>query len=136
MIFFTQILPKRFLSSCFHFGVYKTPGISSNFWKFTNRIPINFQIESKVYFTSNNQSKRTNYNMFLTFLGCSSGIPCKERNVSAIALGTGPDLLLFDCGEGTQHQFQKSTIKYSKISAIFITHLHGDHVCTCCHCLT
>ncbi len=34
----------------------------------------------------------------------------------------------FDCGEGTQHKILETTIKPRKISKIFITHLHGDHI--------
>lgn len=68
--------------------------------------------------------------MQITFLGTSSGVPTRSRNVSSIALRLPqrPEIWLFDCGEGTQHQFLRSDLKVSQISRIFITHLHGDHI--------
>ncbi len=36
-------------------------------------------------------------------------------------------LFLVDCGEGTQIQLRRSRLRFTKLSAIFISHLHGDH---------
>lgn len=68
--------------------------------------------------------------MQLTFLGTSSGVPTRSRNVSAIALRLPQrsELWLFDCGEGTQHQFLRSDLKVGQLRRIFVTHMHGDHI--------
>src|SRR5919206_5246914 len=60
-------------------------------------------------------------------LGTSSGKPTLRRNVSAIAVVRDGEWLLFDCGEGTQTQIARAKLNPSKLTAIFITHLHGDH---------
>ena len=69
--------------------------------------------------------------MELYFLGTNAGVPSLQRNVTSIALRLMEErrsIWLFDCGEGTQHQFLKSPLKLSKLEKIFITHLHGDHI--------
>ncbi|AFY38319.1 RNAse Z [[Leptolyngbya] sp. PCC 7376] len=68
--------------------------------------------------------------MDITFLGTSSGVPTRARNVSSVALRLPQraEAWLFDCGEGTQHQLLRSDLKSSQISRIFITHMHGDHI--------
>ncbi len=60
-------------------------------------------------------------------LGTSSGKPTVKRNVSALAVAREGEWLLFDCGEGTQTQIIRAGLNPSKLVAIFITHLHGDH---------
>lgn len=65
--------------------------------------------------------------MDITFLGTSSAQPSSTRNHQAMALRVNGDIWLFDCGEATQHQFQKSALKMGRITKIFITHMHGDH---------
>ncbi len=66
----------------------------------------------------------------ITFLGTSSGVPTRARNVSGVALRLPQraEVWLFDCGEGTQHQFLKSELRISQLTRIFITHMHGDHI--------
>jgi ribonuclease Z len=49
------------------------------------------------------------------------------RNHTAQVIRFGQEFLLLDCGEGTQIQLRKYKAKASKISTIFISHLHGDH---------
>ncbi|VEP14763.1 Ribonuclease Z [Hyella patelloides LEGE 07179] len=68
--------------------------------------------------------------MEITFLGTSSGVPTRARNVSSVALRLPQkaEVWLFDCGEGTQHQLLRSEIKSSQIRRIFVTHMHGDHI--------
>lgn len=68
--------------------------------------------------------------MQVTFLGTSSGVPTRSRNVSAVALRLPQraELWLFDCGEATQHQFLRSELRVSQLRRIFVTHMHGDHV--------
>jgi ribonuclease Z len=55
-------------------------------------------------------------------------MPSPERGVSAVALQIGKEVLLFDCGEGTQRQFMRSNVSFMKITHIFISHFHGDHI--------
>ena len=65
--------------------------------------------------------------MQILFLGTSGSWPTPKRNVSAVAVKRGPEVLLFDCGEGTQRQFMLSPMSYMQVSRIFVTHFHGDH---------
>lgn len=69
--------------------------------------------------------------MKFTFLGTGAGMPAKERNVTSMALSFPEydgDLWLFDCGEGTQRQILYTAVKLTKLTAVFVTHLHGDHL--------
>jgi ribonuclease Z len=65
----------------------------------------------------------------LTFLGTSSGVPTKNRNVTALALQTtlNRDWWLIDCGEATQHRLQHISLSVHELAGICITHVHGDH---------
>ncbi len=65
----------------------------------------------------------------LTFLGTSSGVPTKNRNVTALALQTSlnRDWWLIDCGEATQQRLQHIPLTVHDLAGICITHIHGDH---------
>lgn len=65
--------------------------------------------------------------MQITFLGTAGSWPTKERNASAIALDMEKELILLDCGEGTQRQFFQSPVSFMRVRRVFITHFHGDH---------
>ena len=80
----------------------------------------------------------------LTFLGTSAGVPTKQRNVTALAVECinaytsgakqsgsshkkSRPWLLIDCGEGTQQQLLHTKLSLHQLTAICITHVHGDH---------
>ena len=65
--------------------------------------------------------------MKLTILGCYAATPRTLSNPTSQVLEIKNKVFLIDCAEGTQVQLRKSKVKFSKISHIFISHLHGDH---------
>ena len=62
----------------------------------------------------------------VVFLGTGGSVPSARRNTASVLVRRGGDRLLFDCGEGTQRQMQRST-GLVQVHDIFITHLHADH---------
>ncbi len=66
--------------------------------------------------------------MEITFLGTSSAVHSYTRSHPSIAIKAFGETILFDCGEGTQRQLIYAKISPMKISKIFITHYHGDHI--------
>lgn len=65
--------------------------------------------------------------MKLVFLGTGGSWPSRERNVSSIAMKMNGEIILLDCGEGTQRQLMQSSLSFMKIKKILISHFHGDH---------
>lgn len=64
----------------------------------------------------------------IIILGTACMQPTKERNHIGILLRFGKENLLFDCGENIQRQLRIANIKPTKITRLFISHWHGDHV--------
>ncbi len=67
-------------------------------------------------------------NFTLNVLGTASAKPSANRNSSAQVLDVRGRLFLIDCGEGTQRQFCRSRLSFDRIDAMFISHIHGDHI--------
>jgi len=55
-------------------------------------------------------------------------VPLPGRWLSAVLARLGPELLLFDCGEGTQISMRQLGWGFKALSAICLSHLHADHV--------
>jgi ribonuclease Z len=64
----------------------------------------------------------------IIFLGTGGSIPTPKRGLSAVAVRRKNELLLFDCGEGTQRQMIQAGVGFHRKAKVFVTHMHGDHV--------
>ena len=60
-------------------------------------------------------------------LGCGSALPTLQHYASSQVVELREKLFMIDCGEGTQIQLRRCHIHFSRITAVFISHLHGDH---------
>jgi ribonuclease Z len=63
----------------------------------------------------------------VVFLGTAASAPTAQRSPSAVLVRRGGERLLFDCGEGTQRQLQRSSVGLPDLEEIFLTHYHADH---------
>ena len=64
----------------------------------------------------------------VTILGNSSAKPTATGHPSAQVVNINEQLFLVDAGEGVQRQMARAGISPLKLRAVFISHLHGDHV--------
>jgi ribonuclease Z len=62
------------------------------------------------------------------FLGTAGAIPTEQRNLPAVLIRRGNELVMLDCGEGVQRQMMRAKVGFHKKMKIFLSHLHGDHV--------
>ncbi|MBN1834323.1 MAG: ribonuclease Z [Spirochaetales bacterium] len=67
-------------------------------------------------------------NMEAFILGTGGMMPLPGRSLTSMLLRREGELLLFDCGEGTQISLRRLALRWKKISVIFISHTHADHV--------
>jgi ribonuclease Z len=63
----------------------------------------------------------------VTFLGTGGSVPSARRSTASVLVTRGGERLLFDCGEGTQRQMQRS-LGLVQVDEIYVTHFHADHV--------
>ncbi|HTM92720.1 MAG TPA: MBL fold metallo-hydrolase [Flavisolibacter sp.] len=64
----------------------------------------------------------------VTLLGTGTPQPTMERFGSSILVQADSETLLFDAGRGCLQRLRQINISYDKINALFLTHLHSDHI--------
>jgi ribonuclease Z len=67
-------------------------------------------------------------NLEAFILGCGGMMPLPNRHLTSVLLRREGELFLFDCGEGPQVSLRRLNLRWKKISVIFISHMHADHV--------
>jgi ribonuclease Z len=63
----------------------------------------------------------------VVFLGTGGSVPSARRSTASVLVARGGERLLFDCGEGTQRQMQRS-LGLVQVDQIYLTHFHADHI--------
>jgi ribonuclease Z len=61
------------------------------------------------------------------FLGTGASVPSARRSTASVLISRGGERLMFDCGEGTQRQMQRS-LGLTQVDEIYLTHFHADHI--------
>lgn len=61
-------------------------------------------------------------------LGSGASLPTLQRQPAAVAVQYEGDVYLLDCGEGTQLQWRRAGLRFGRLRAVCISHLHGDHI--------
>ena len=64
----------------------------------------------------------------VTLLGTGGTQPLPERALAAAAVSVGGHNILLDCGEGTQVGLRRYGVSAYRLSAVLLTHYHGDHI--------
>src|SRR5690349_14230358 len=61
------------------------------------------------------------------FLGTGGSVPSARRSTASVLVVRGGKRMMFDCGEGTQRQLQRS-LGLTQVDEIYLTHFHADHI--------
>lgn len=64
----------------------------------------------------------------INILGCGSALPTTRHLPSSQVINFRDNLFMIDCGEGTQLQLRRQKLKFTRLSHLFLSHMHGDHV--------
>jgi ribonuclease Z len=73
------------------------------------------------------RTRTSSFRLRLVPLGTSAGRPTLARGASALAVVAEGAWVLCDCGEGAQVAALRAGLSFSRLDAVLITHLHGDH---------
>ena len=76
----------------------------------------------------NDKAPQNSPSIKVTLLGTGTPQPIMERFGASILVQAGSESLLFDAGRGCLQRLRQINVSYDKIDALFLTHLHSDHI--------